>query len=145
MNRTAWLQDPQDAEVSRRAEPMGEEGPFGAGSGRDSRRVGAAVSPLPAAFRALLDVFAAKGLPASLYTDRGSHYFFTPKAGESVDKERLTQVGRALDRLGIEHIAAYSAGALGADVRHAAGSPAEGELKLAGIAYMVGREEPLRR
>ena len=51
--------------------------------------------------RALLDVFTAHGLPASLYTDRGSHYFHTPKAGEAVDKDRLTQVGRALDRLGI--------------------------------------------
>ena len=49
-------------------------------------------------FRALLEVFTAKGLPSSLYTDRGSHYFFTPKAGEAVDKDRLTQVGRALDR-----------------------------------------------
>ena len=34
-------------------------------------------------FRALLEVFTAHGLPSSLYTDRGSHYFFTPKAGES--------------------------------------------------------------
>ena len=50
--------------------------------------------------RALLEVFAAKGLPSSLYTDRGSHYFLTPTAGEAVDKERLTQVGRALARLG---------------------------------------------
>src|SRR5262249_20325359 len=64
-------------------------------------------------FQALLEVFTAKGLPASLYTDRGSHYFFTAKAGEAVDKERLTQVGRALERLGIEHIAAYSPEARG--------------------------------
>src|SRR5882757_374656 len=54
--------------------------------------------------RALLDVFTALGLPSSLYTDRGSHYFYTPKVDGPVDKERLTQVGRALDRLGIEHI-----------------------------------------
>ena len=47
-------------------------------------------------FRGLLETFAAKGLPSSLYTDRGSHYFYTPKAGETVDKQRLTQVGRAL-------------------------------------------------
>jgi hypothetical protein len=68
-------------------------------------------------FRALLEVFTAKGLPASLYTDRGSHYFFTPKAGEAVDKKHLTQVGRALDRLGIEHIAAYSPEARGRSER----------------------------
>src|SRR5438105_1093711 len=68
-------------------------------------------------FGALLEVFTAKGLPASLYTDRGSHYFFTPKAGEAVDKNQLTQVGRALDRLGIEHIAAYSPEARGRSER----------------------------
>lgn len=67
--------------------------------------------------RALAAVFAAEGLPSSLYTDRGSHYFFTPKAGEPVDKERLTQVGRALDWLGIEHIPAYSPEARGRSER----------------------------
>ena len=39
-------------------------------------------------FRALLEVFTVHGLPSSLYTDRGSHYFFTPRAGEAVDKEQ---------------------------------------------------------
>jgi len=68
-------------------------------------------------FRALLEVFTAKGLPSSLYTDRGSHYFLTPTAGEAVDKERLTQVGRALARLGIEHIPAYSPQARGRSER----------------------------
>jgi hypothetical protein len=68
-------------------------------------------------FEALLEVFTAKGLPTSLYTDRGSHYFFTREAGEEVDKERLTQVGRALDRLGIEHIPAYSPEARGRSER----------------------------
>jgi len=68
-------------------------------------------------FRALLEVFAMKGLPSSLYSDRGSHYFFTPKAGGSVDKDCLTQVGRALDRLGIEHIPAYSPEARGRSER----------------------------
>src|SRR5882757_1838314 len=45
-------------------------------------------------FRALLEVFTARGLPSSFYTDRGSHYFFTPKADGPVDRERPTQVGR---------------------------------------------------
>jgi transposase len=67
--------------------------------------------------RGLLEVFAAKGLPSSLYTDRGSHYFFTPAAGEPVDKKQLTQVGRALARLGIEHIPAYSPQARGRSER----------------------------
>jgi transposase len=68
-------------------------------------------------FRALREVFGAKGLPVSLYSDRGSHYFHTPKAGEPVDRERLTQVGRALKQLGIEHIPAYSPEARGRSER----------------------------
>jgi Homeodomain-like domain len=68
-------------------------------------------------FRALLEVFTVHGLPSSLYTDRGSHYFFTPRAGEAVDKEQLTQVGRALAHLGIEHIPAYSPEARGRSER----------------------------
>ena len=68
-------------------------------------------------FRAFLEVFTERGLPSSLYTDRGSHYFLTPKAGEAVDKEQLTQVGRALAHLGIEHIPAYSPEARGRSER----------------------------
>jgi transposase len=68
-------------------------------------------------FQALLEVFGAHGLPCSLYTDRGSHYFYTPKAGQPVDKLRPTQVGRALNQLGIEHIAAYSPEARGRSER----------------------------
>jgi hypothetical protein len=45
-------------------------------------------------FRALLEAFTAKGLPSSLYTDRGSHYFFTPKAGGAGGQEP-TDPGRA--------------------------------------------------
>jgi len=45
------------------------------------------------------------------------HYFLTSKAGEAVDRERPTQVGRALDRLGIEPIAAYSPEARGRSER----------------------------
>jgi transposase len=67
--------------------------------------------------RALLDVFTAHGLPSSLYTDRGSHYFYTPKVDGPVDKDRLTQVGRALKHLGIEHIPAYSPEARGRSER----------------------------
>jgi transposase len=68
-------------------------------------------------FRGLLEVFESKGLPLSFYTDRGSHYFVTVKAGETVDRGRLTQVGWALKRLGIEHIAAYSPQARGRSER----------------------------
>ncbi|HEX9905878.1 MAG TPA: hypothetical protein VGA77_13025 [Propylenella sp.] len=87
-------------------------------------------------FWGLLETFAEKGLPASLYTDRGSHYFHTPKAGEAVDKSRPTQVGRALQRLGVEHIPAYSPEARGRSERMfgTLQDRLAKELKLAGIA-----------
>lgn len=68
-------------------------------------------------FRGLEDVIREKGLFCSLYTDRGSHYWYTPDAGGKVDKETLTQVGRALGQLGIEHIPAYSPEARGRSER----------------------------
>ena len=68
-------------------------------------------------FQGLLEVCTAKGLPSSLYTDRGSHYFYTPEAGGKVDKDRPTQVGRALSQLGVTHIAAYSPEARGRSER----------------------------
>jgi transposase len=68
-------------------------------------------------FRALKEVFAGHGLPMSLYTDRGAHYFLTPEAGGEVDRNRLTQVGRALGQLGVEHIGAYSPQARGRSER----------------------------
>lgn len=68
-------------------------------------------------FRALAEVIDEHGLFCALYTDRGSHYFHTPKAGEKVAKEQPTQVGRALAQLGIEHIPAYSPEARGRSER----------------------------
>lgn len=65
----------------------------------------------------LLDVTLGRGIPASFYTDRGSHYFTTLEAGGKVDKVRLTQVGRALAKLGVVHIAAYSPEARGRSER----------------------------
>src|SRR5689334_21153591 len=38
----------------------------------------------------LREVIEAQGLFCALYSDRGSHFFVTPKAGEKVDKHRLT-------------------------------------------------------
>jgi transposase len=67
--------------------------------------------------RGLIDVVESRGLPCSLYTDRGSHYWYTPAVGGKVDKVRLTQVGRALKQLGIEHIPAYSPEARGRSER----------------------------
>ncbi len=68
-------------------------------------------------FQGLIDVIESRGLPCSFYTDRGSHYWFTPEEGGKVDKINLTQVGRALKHLGIEHIPAYSPEARGRSER----------------------------
>jgi transposase len=59
-------------------------------------------------FRGLQETIEKYGLFSSFYTDRGSHYFYTAQAGEKVDKDRLTQVGRALSQLGIVHIPSYA-------------------------------------
>lgn len=56
----------------------------------------------------LKEVIEKQGLFCSLYTDRGSHFFYTPKEGGPVDRHQLTQIGRALQQLGIEHIPSYS-------------------------------------
>jgi transposase len=64
-------------------------------------------------FQGLYETIAEKGLFRAFYTDRGSHYFFTPKTGGKVDKTRPTQVGRALAQLGITHIPSYSPEARG--------------------------------
>jgi transposase len=64
-------------------------------------------------FLGLAETIAAEGLFCALYTDRGSHYFHTPDAGGKVDKNKPTQIGRALAQLGIEHIASYSPEARG--------------------------------
>ena len=86
-------------------------------------------------FQALREVVGEHGLFCALYTDRGSHYFETPKAGEKVSKTQLTQVGRALKQLGIEHIAAYSPEARGRSERlfRTLQDRLPKELRLAGI------------
>lgn len=89
-------------------------------------------------FRGLLETFSSQGLPSSLYTDRGSHYFHTAAAGGKVDPSRLTQVGRALQRLGVEHIPAYSPEARGRSERmfSTLQQRLTREFALAGIADM---------
>jgi transposase len=67
--------------------------------------------------RGVREVVATRGLFCSLYTDRGSHYFETPESGGRVSRTLLTQFGRALKQLGIDHIAAYSPQARGRSER----------------------------
>ncbi len=66
---------------------------------------------------ALRQVLEAHGLPMALYTDRAHWAFHTPTAGAAADRSKLTQVGRALAQLGIEHIPAYSPQARGRSER----------------------------
>jgi len=90
---------------------------------------------------------AAKGLFCSLYTDRGSHYFHTTDASAGIDRTNLTQVGRALRQLGIEHIPAYSPEARGRSER-AFGTHQERlprELAKAGIIDMAAANRYLQQ
>ena len=87
-------------------------------------------------FRALCEVIGERGLFCSLYADRASHYWHTPDAGGMVDKDNPTQVGRALQQLGIELIAAYSPEARGRSERMfgTLQKRLPQELRLAGIS-----------
>ena len=67
---------------------------------------------------ALREVIERQGLFCALYSDRGSHFWLTPKAGEGVDHERVTQVGRTLRELGVRMIPAYSPQARGRSERN---------------------------
>ena len=97
-------------------------------------------------FAGLLEVFTAQGLPCSLYTDRGSHYFYTPVVAGRVSRTVQTQVGRALAQLGIEHIAAYSPEARGRSERafRTLQDRLPKELALAGIASIEAANTWLR-
>jgi transposase len=68
-------------------------------------------------FQGVQDVILKHGLFSSIYTDRGSHYWFTPEEGGKVSKTNLTQFGRAMQQLGIEMIPAYSPEARGRSER----------------------------
>ena len=97
-------------------------------------------------FLGLAETITQKGLFRALYTDRGSHYFHTPKAGGKVDKTKLTQVGRALQQLGITHIHSYSPEARGRMERvfGTLQSRLPPELRLAGITTIDGANRYLK-
>src|ERR1019366_773015 len=58
-----------------------------------------------------------KGVFCSVYSDLGAHFWYTPKTGGKVDRQRPTQVGRAMQELGVQTIAAYSPQARGRSER----------------------------
>ena len=98
-------------------------------------------------FAGVQEVIAARGLFSSFYSDRGSHYWLTPDAGGKVDREKLTQFGRAMKQLGIDMIAAYSPEARGRSERafgtHQGRLPQE--LALAGIKSMAQANQYLAK
>ncbi len=95
---------------------------------------------------ALREVIETKGLFCSLYSDRGSHFFVTVRAGDKVDKHRPTQVGRAMKELGVQMIAAYSPQARGRSERSFGTWQGRlpQELRLAGVTTIEGANQFLR-
>jgi transposase len=95
---------------------------------------------------ALREVVESKGLFCALYSDRGSHFWLTPKAGSKVDPHRLTQVGRALRELGIQMIPAYSPQARGRSERNFGTWQGRlpQELRLRGLSTLVAANQFLR-
>lgn len=94
----------------------------------------------------LREVIETKGLFCALYSDRGSHFFVTTKAGEKVDKHRLTQVGRAMKELAVQMIPAYSPQARGRGERNFGTWQGRlpQDLRLAGITTPEAANEFLR-
>ena len=99
-----------------------------------------------AVMNAVKEVIDRKGLFCTLYSDRGSHFFYPPKAGEPVDKSRLTQFGRALNELGVRMIPAYSPQAQGRSERSLGTRQGRlpQELRLAGITTLEAANRFLR-
>ena len=94
----------------------------------------------------LQEVIERKGVFCALYSDRGSHFWLTPKVGGKVDPHRLTQVGRALRELGIQMIPAYSPQARGRSERNFGTWQGRlpQELRLAGIGSVEAANRFLR-
>jgi transposase len=94
----------------------------------------------------LQKVIEQKGVFCALYSDRGSHFFYTPAAGGKVDKSRPTQIGRAMQELGIQTIAAYSPEARGRSERNFGTwqNRLPQELRLAGITSLEEANRFLR-
>jgi transposase len=99
-----------------------------------------------AVMTALREVFRAEGLPMAVYSDRAHWAFHTPTAKGPVDRTHLTQVGRALAHLGVEHIPAYTPQARGRSERlnRTLQDRLVNELRVAGIATVPAANQYLR-
>ena len=99
-----------------------------------------------AVMTALRGVLERDGLPMALYTDRAHWAVHTPVAGGAPERRRLTQVGRALARLGVEHILGYSPAARGRSerVNRTLQDRLVNELRIAGITTVAAANRYLR-
>ena len=104
---------------------------------------GESVHAVMTALRAVLHRY---GLPMALYTDRAHWAVHTPTAGGAPDRRQPTQVGRALARLGIEHILGYSPQARGRSerVNRTLQDRLVNELRVAGIRTVAAANRYLR-
>jgi len=104
---------------------------------------GESVVAVMTALRAVLE---RHGLPMALYTDRARWAAYTPTSGTNPDRSKLTQVGRALQRLGIEHILGYSPQARGRSerVNRTLQDRLVNELRVAEIRTPAGANRYLR-
>jgi len=95
---------------------------------------------------ALRHVLERHGVPIALYTDRAHWAVHTPTSGRAPDRRRPTQVGRALARLGIEHILGYSPQARGRRerVNRTLQDRLVNELRVAGITTVAAAHRYLR-
>jgi transposase len=93
-----------------------------------------------AVMAALAAVFQRQGLPQSLYTDRAGWAACTRGSDGRPRSDRPTQVQRALQRLGVEHILAYSPQARGRGerVNRTLQGRLVNELRVAGIRSLAG-------
>ena len=97
---------------------------------------GESVAAIMTALRTGLERY---GLPLALYTDRAHWAVHTPTSGSAPDRRHPTQVGRALARLGIEHILGYSPQARGRSerVNRTRQDRLVNELRLAGVTTVA--------
>src|SRR5213594_4408806 len=107
------------------------------------REGGESVAAILTALRAVLETY---GVPMALYTDRAHWAVHTPTSRSAPDLRHPTQVGRALTRLGIEHILGYSPQARGRSERanRTLQDRLVNELRVAGIATLAAANRYVR-
>jgi transposase len=107
------------------------------------REGGESVAAIMTALRAVLERY---GVPMARYTDRAHWAVHTPTSGSAPDRRQPTQVGRALARLGIEHVLGYSPQARGRSerVNRTLQDRLVNELRVAGIATVAAANRYLR-